>query len=609
MKTRRRAAVVALVAVCGLLASCVANPGPPPIETGQEAESSAADVAGAHGRSGDGHSAEPEDAAQANRPGEVNGRKVSPHSASKVGVGIDPIHFGLNPHVQANQQAVVDDIAALVLPSAFRGDEITELLESAEEIPVPEAAEVQASDLDAASDFANTADSPVVQRVRYTIAPQAQWSDGTPITGEDFIYLWDKMITTPGVVGAAGYFAISEISSSAGGRIVDVDFSQRVADWQGLFRYLLPAHLMNTPFASARELPAGAGRYQIDSIDWGRGKVTLHRNDRYWGADPASIDVVELTEIRSPAQGLDLLRSGQLSFADITPQETTFAAYSALPGTEVFRFNTPRQLRIDLTTRSSIFASPEARAEFMSSLNIPELAVFASGRRTDVRIPGFSDDAAQAVGSASVSTPQSTAPQGSTNNDEISNENDVALLDAETSAARPLRIAADPADTVASAAAAFVVDRMVTLGVHAEVVADGFATISSDLVPAGEVDAVISWDDTSSSALAIADDLLCRAPESSTAQASWLPHCLPNHADLWTEVLSGEIDQAGGQQLVENLREEHALFVPLIDERRIRALGRGIIGPNEGLETWPAGLKTVPQWKLTGKDAMTNVPE
>lgn len=599
-KTRRRRMFPgAIMAVAGLLTACVANPGPPPIETGQEAESSAADVA-----RGDNPSASEAGAGQS-RSGESDAEqrehRRNPAEKSQVGVGIDPIHFGLNPHLKANQQAVVDDIAALVLPSAFVNGEITELLDSAEEVPVREhhtrSDEHQAESEPSggtSTQQVDPADRPVVQKVRYEISPQAQWSDGTPITGEDFIYLWQQMTSTPGVVGAAGYFAISNITTTAGGKIVDVEFSQRVNDWRELFHYLLPAHLMNAPFSAAREIPASAGRYHIDGVDWARGKVTLHRNDRFWGADPARIDVLELTEIRNPAQGLNLMRSGQIAFADLTPGETTFLSYSALPGTQVFRLNTPRQLQVELLSQSPIFRDHDMRAEFARALDIPSLAVQATGRRTDLRVPGHSDDAAKTVGSDGVAVRDGTMGPG-----EVA-EQHVSLLRQQTSSRRPLRIAADPADTVANAAASVLVDRMVAAGVAAEVVADDFVSISEELAPDGAVDAVISWHDTSTTSLNIADELLCRAPATNTAHTDWLPQCVPEVGNAWADVLSGAVDNDRASQLVSTLESDHILHIPVLDERRIRILGSGMVGPEPELDDWPAGLKLAPYWDLAG---------
>lgn len=579
----------AIVAAAGLLTSCVANPGPPPIETGQEAESSAADVARGDAKASS-NSSENHAEADHGAKERLGGRRNSVEE-SQVGIGIDPIHNGLNPHLQANQQAVVDDIAALALPSAFVNGEITELLDSAEEV------ELAGLDTDAVATEPKpegTEDQVVAQRVRYEIAQQAQWSDGTPITGEDFIYLWQQMTTTPGVVRASGYFAISDITSTAGGKVVEVAFSQRVHDWQELFHYLLPAHLMNAPFAAVREIPASAGRYQIDSVDWARGKLTLHRNDRFWGADPANIDVIELTEIRNPRQGLDLMRSGQISFADLTPEETTFLAYNSLPGTQVFRFNTPRQMQIDLLTQSPIFSQQLARSEFARLIDRPSVAVQAAGRRTDVRVPGYAESVAHSE------TGGEEAPRANKNTiDGDATAAQVERLRESSTLQRPLRIAADPTDPVASAAAAAVVDKLVAVGVHAEVVANDFAAIAREMVPNGDVDAVVSWQDTSASSVNLADELLCRAPGLSTEKAAWIPQCLPDFDDAWIQVLEGSVDAEYGLDLVSSLDSEYVLQIPVLDERRIRVLGSGIIGPEEQLERWPAGLKSAPQWLLS----------
>ncbi len=40
---------------------------------------------------------------------------------------------------------------------------------------------------------------------------------------------------------------------------------------------------------------------------------------------------------------------------------------------------------------------------------------------------------------------------------------------------------------------------------------------------------------------------------------------------------------------------EQVLYVPLMDEVRIHALGRGIVGPGQSIEDWDAGLVTAPR--------------
>ena len=49
--------------------------------------------------------------------------------------------------------------------------------------------------------------------IRYKLNPQAQWSDGTPVTSSDFEYLANQMANTAGVEGADGYRRIAKFES------------------------------------------------------------------------------------------------------------------------------------------------------------------------------------------------------------------------------------------------------------------------------------------------------------------------------------------------------------------------------------------------------------
>lgn len=141
---------------------------------------------------------------------------------------------------------------------------------------------------------------------------------------------------------------------------------------------------------------------------------------------------------------------------------------------------------------------------------------------------------------------------------------------------------------------------MVAAGVAAEVVADDFVSISEELAPDGAVDAVISWNDTSTTSLNIADELLCRAPATNTAHADWLPQCAPEVENAWADVLSGAVEIDRASQLASALESDHILHIPVLDERRIRILGSGMVGPEPELDDWPAGLKLAPYWDLAG---------
>lgn len=590
--------VMAVTALCFPLAlsGCSANPGPPPladpsdIESLTAASSSAAASTTTSNADDDGSAKDP----------------IQSPTRTQVAVGVDPLSSGLNPHLMANNSQLVMDIADLTLPSAFHAGVMdTDLLDSAEEVPAP---------------------AGVAQRVEYTINSAAQWSDGAPITGADFIYLWHGMATTPGVKEPAGYRAISEITSTGGGRVVTVDFSQRVADWQLLFTHLLPSHLMiSTDFseALADAVPASAGRFLVASVDRARGIITLNRNDRFWGQQPARVDILTLRSVRSNSQAASMLRSQQVGFLDVLPQQTTAESLSLLPGVETVMQPTTRQLRLHIALDST-----EARRELAGNLDVGQVARLATERATDLRVP-----------------------YGGTRNPTDSTAALRAL-------GHPVRIAVDPTDAVALNAAQTIADQLIAAGVEAAVLQDSLATVTDTLLPEGRVDAVVTWVDTSLTSMNMANAFLCgdeptvvptsalsgtasaagtaspsgpaagpasgsataTAVDPTAAEASQTPgpgaqtelqpaawagelsrHCPADAAQTRRKILAGEISPAAALDAVRELNDAENLYVPLLDETRIHAVGAGIVGPGPHIEDWHAGLATAASWEEVGR--------
>ncbi|WP_460490855.1 ABC transporter family substrate-binding protein, partial [Corynebacterium nasicanis] len=342
-----KARLLPVLLFAATLGACAANPGPPPVE---EAEPTPVTS-----------SAAPTSTQAPSRRDQV------------ISVGIDPLPAGFNPHLQSHDSTFTRSLAALVLPSTFREDVMdTNLLTSAGEVePLP---------------------GTVAQTVRYVISPAAQWSDGTPITGADFRYLWQGMTETPGVIDPAGYRAIDAIRTSADGRTVDVDFATPVADWREMFDYLLPSHVMQgdrARFGSgfAEGVPASGGRYSIERVDRSRGMVTLNRNDRFWGADPAATDRVTFQEVRTVTQGVEQLRSGQLHFLDTIPGETSVDSYRLMRDTQVRLIDQPRELTLTMSVSSPLLAEHAVRAELHSLIDVPLTARLAAGRSADLAVP------------------------------------------------------------------------------------------------------------------------------------------------------------------------------------------------------------------------------
>ncbi|RNE48680.1 ABC transporter [Corynebacterium alimapuense] len=523
------------IVVAVTLTSCSANPGPAPVEDPVTEETNLSST---------------------ETSAEATSTPILSEEVISVGIGVQ--NEGLNPHLIADSSYFVNSLASLVLPSAFRdGVMDTDVLESASMI--------------------ESEDSEVAQSLRYLISPSAQWSDGTPITGADFRYLWLGMSTTPGVIDPAGYRAISDIQVSADGRTVDVDFEQPVAEWRDMFDNLLPSHLLGsgaTDFANAMSdsVPASAGRYKVSSIDHARGVIVINRNDRFWGEDPAQIDQVSFQEIRSETQGVQQLRTGQMSFLDIIPTETSVDAYSLMQGTQVRTVEDPRELQLTMSVNSPILMEQAAREQLHSLIDVPLVARLAAGRSSDLSIPEY----APARG--------------------LDDEPPELLIQATTDS--PLTLGVDPGDDTAVAAARTIVDMLANYGVAAEMVSDDLDRITGQLLPDGEIDAVISWDESDEGSITLASDWLCPSQETSLRSGNLSGYCTPESDTLAAELLAGEVDQETAAEQFREINASEHLVVPLLGERRVMVLGEGIVGPDPDLENWTAGLSTVATWRM-----------
>ncbi|AKK10816.1 ABC transporter family substrate-binding protein [Corynebacterium uterequi] len=594
----RRLALAATSVLCaGLLAACVANPGPPPLVDPTDPTLSSAP-----------------------QPEETRAPEPAPTTRSEISVGVEGLRGGLNPHLLSDTNPTVDAIADLTLPSAFiDGDMNDDLLVDAESMAPAEAKKAAEPNVETEVTGDGPAAAPVQQVLRYRIHPEAQWSDGTPITGADFIYLWKAKTHAPGVINAAPYEAISAIRTSNGGRAVEVDLTSPVIEWESLFSHLLPSHLAApeaTDFAAVfyNSLPAAGGRYLVDAVDRSRGIITLHRNDRFWGADPAHIEILHLHTVTGPMHAADLLRSGQTAMMDLIPQETTITAVQLLPGMQSQILTGPRQLRIDLNTESAAFRSVDARAAFTRLVDVPLLAQQATGRRSYLaipdhppatQIPGFDGDAPTQLsaennwgadgGTAGSRWMSSTAPTSS------------------STAASPLAqgpaltIGYDGADATASAAARTLKDLLARHGIDANTVVTDLSRATSHQLPDGELDMLVYQAYNDGTIAAAASQLSCPDEESRAWAANLTGYCTPETEDLVARMLGGAYGPQRANALADEIHREQHLSIPIVYETRILARGDGIVVPALGGEAaasdqpQPADLSTAATWTLKGE--------
>ncbi len=170
------------------------------------------------------------------------------------------------------------------------------------------------------------------QVVVYTIRKEAVWSDGTPITGDDFVYLWktqnrrdcaDCKINAPD-----GHDLISKIELDATKKTVKATFSKPFVGWKGLFMFLYPAHLAAQHGTLAESynwlsntVPTwSGGPYMIQSFVPGQ-LVTMVPNPKWYGKQGPYLDKLKFRIITDPALQLTALENGEVDV--IYPQGTT----------------------------------------------------------------------------------------------------------------------------------------------------------------------------------------------------------------------------------------------------------------------------------------------
>jgi peptide/nickel transport system substrate-binding protein len=142
------------------------------------------------------------------------------------------------------------------------------------------------------------------QTIVYQINPKAVWSDGTPISADDFIYMWQANSGNPKYTdvggkafepaSTAGYSQIKSVTSSNGGKTATVVFSTPFGDWQSLFSDIMPAHIAKTvgfnngfqTFNAA--VKVSGGPFEIQSYTQGQSLVEV-RNPKWWGT-PTPLD-------------------------------------------------------------------------------------------------------------------------------------------------------------------------------------------------------------------------------------------------------------------------------------------------------------------------------
>jgi ABC-type transport system substrate-binding protein len=478
---------------------------------------------------------------------------VPPEPAEPSGqvlyVATDSIGIGFNPHLAADQSAVTTAVAAMTLPSSFRPvadrDRVAWVIDPA----LLTSAEV-------------TGTAPFT--ITYRIHEDAQWSDGLPITAEDFIYLWQQMSRQPNVTAPAGYRLITDVRSGGGGKEVTATFAAPYPAWRELFNDLLPSHVLKGApggFQSGMDsgFPASGGPFTISGIDHSRDEVRLIRNDRFW-LKPAVVDRLTLRRAGTISQVADSMRSGDTRVAAVSGGPALGANLGSIGGVQTGRVAQSRTLGVTVNTRTDAMADVDLRRAVLASIKT-QLVTYAGADDTEVLpalnsvyapsdpgyypVPrpqvtpdqieqwlvaaGYRRGPVEPAPTPSESTPPTTttttlpapsSPGSSETSTPQTASSDLPRLPAGTQQverdgeALVVRVASVSGDLRTGAAAANIVDQLGRVGIRAETVTLSTADLYSSALTGKQVDLVVGWSRAGESpATALASNTECLSTE------------------------------------------------------------------------------------------------
>lgn len=193
------------------------------------------------------------------------------------------------------------------------------------------------------------------QTLVYEIQPDAVWSDGTPITADDFIYNWrtqnGRDCPDCAAATSAGYDQIRSIEPSNNGKTFTVTMATTYTDWQSLWSgdvVIYPAHIatqqgdINTPqgLAAAYEyfgqtIPNySAGPFQIEQFQ-NNVAVIETPNPRWYGEGP-NLDRLIFRVITEASQEPTALANNEVQVIYPQPQVDLVQQVQNIPGVSSF---------------------------------------------------------------------------------------------------------------------------------------------------------------------------------------------------------------------------------------------------------------------------------
>jgi peptide/nickel transport system substrate-binding protein len=226
------------------------------------------------------------------------------------------------------------------------------------------------------------------ETIVYTIKTNAVWSDGTPITAEDFRYNWEVQNgrDCPGcpVFTTSGYDQVQSVLGAEGGKTVTVRLTKPFTDWKQLWSGgspIYPAHIaaqhgdIKTPQGRAasfawfgKNVPTySGGPFQIDNFT-NNESVTLVPNPKWYGPRP-KLDRLIYRVITDANQEPTALQNREVQVIYPQPQVDLVQQVRRIPSLSSFVGLGLSWEHVDLNLQNSYLADPVLRTALFTAVD------------------------------------------------------------------------------------------------------------------------------------------------------------------------------------------------------------------------------------------------
>ncbi len=224
------------------------------------------------------------------------------------------------------------------------------------------------------------------QVVTYTLRDEATWSDGTPMTWQDFRAQWQALNGSNKafqIASSTGYKDIASVERGMSDKQAVVTFGTPFSDWQTIFDPLYPASTTTNPATFntgwTQSLPITAGPFTVAQIDRTANTITVVRDEKWWGRKPR-LDRIIFRAIPPEAQ-FDAVANNETDFVDVGPDVNSFTRAQSATGVTVRKALAPNFRHITFNGRpGTILADQQLRIAIQKGINRQAITQALIGR-------------------------------------------------------------------------------------------------------------------------------------------------------------------------------------------------------------------------------------